>query len=48
MARTCIVKRGDTLRKIATARLRGAGLFPRIAEFNGLRDPVHFQFSGRY
>lgn len=39
MARTYIVKRGDTLRKIAKARLGDAGLYLRIAEFNGMRDP---------
>jgi len=39
MARNYIVKRGDTLRKIARARLGDAGLYLRIAEFNGLRDP---------
>ena len=39
MARTYVVKRGDTLRKIARARLGDAALSLRIAEFNGLRDP---------
>lgn len=39
MARTHIVKRGDTLRKIAKARLGDAGLYLRLGEFNGLRDP---------
>ena len=39
MARTYVVKRGDTLRKIARARLGDAALYARLAEFNGLRDP---------
>jgi murein DD-endopeptidase MepM/ murein hydrolase activator NlpD len=39
VARTYLVKRGDTLRKIARARLGDAALSLRIAEFNGLRDP---------
>jgi len=34
-----VVKRGDTLRKIAKSQLGEAGLFRRIADFNGLRDP---------
>ena len=39
MAQIYLVKRGDTLRKIAKARLDDAALSLRIAEFNGLRDP---------
>lgn len=39
MARTYVVKRGDTLRKIAKARLGDAALYERVAEYNGIRDP---------
>ena len=39
MARTYVVKRGDTLAKIARAQLGDAALFMRIAELNGMRDP---------
>jgi LysM repeat protein len=39
MARIYVVKRGDTLAKIAKAELGDAKLFPKIAELNGLRDP---------
>lgn len=47
MARNYIVKRGDTLRKIAKARLGDAGLYLRIAEFNGLRDPNRLSVGQR-
>jgi LysM repeat protein len=39
VARTYVVKRGDTLHKIAKARLGDAALYERIAEYNGIRDP---------
>lgn len=39
MARSYIVKKGDTLGKIAKRELGDAGLFTLIAEFNGIRDP---------
>lgn len=39
MARTYVVKRGDTLRRIARARLGDAALYRRVADWNGLRDP---------
>jgi LysM repeat protein len=39
VARTYVVKRGDTLRKIAKSQLGDGALFARIAELNGLRDP---------
>lgn len=39
MAQIYVVKRGDTLRKIAKLRLGDNALYIRIAEFNGLRDP---------
>ena len=39
MARNYVVKRGDTLRKIARARLGDAALYRRIAEYNGILDP---------
>jgi murein DD-endopeptidase MepM/ murein hydrolase activator NlpD len=39
MAQLYVVKRGDTLRRIARATLGDAALHSRIAEFNGLRDP---------
>jgi murein DD-endopeptidase MepM/ murein hydrolase activator NlpD len=39
VARGYVVKRGDTLRKIAKAQLGDGGLYLRLAEFNGLRDP---------
>ena len=39
MARTYVVKRGDTLARIAKAELGDAKLYPRIAELNGMRDP---------
>jgi len=39
VARTYVVKRGDTLRKIAKVRLGDAALFRRIAEYNGILDP---------
>jgi hypothetical protein len=39
VARTYVVRRGDTLRRIARARLGDAALFMRIAEYNGMRDP---------
>lgn len=39
MARIYVVKRGDTLAKIAKAQLGNAKLYPQIAELNGLRDP---------
>src|SRR5688572_3720016 len=41
MARTYVVKRGDTLAKIARRELGDAGLYLRIAELNGMRDPNH-------
>lgn len=41
MARTYVVKRGDTLARIAKAQLGDAALFMRIAELNGMRDPNH-------
>lgn len=41
MAQVYVVKRGDTLRKIAKLQLGDAALHARIAEFNGLRDPDH-------
>ena len=41
MARTYVVKRGDTLAKIAKAQLGDAQLYLRIAELNGMRDPNH-------
>lgn len=47
MARTYLVKRGDTLRKIAKARLGDAALYLRIAEFNGLRDPDRLALGQR-
>ena len=39
MAKTYVVKRGDTLAKIARAQLGDAALYMRIAELNGMRDP---------
>ena len=39
MAQIYVVKRGDTLRKIAKQQLGDAVLHARIAEFNGLRHP---------
>ncbi len=39
MAKSYVVKRGDTLRKIARAQLGSAALYAKIAEYNGLRDP---------
>jgi len=39
VARRYVVKRGDTLRKIAEALLGDGAPYLRIAEFNGLRDP---------
>lgn len=39
MARTYVVKKGDTLAKIAKAQLGDAKLYPQIAELNGLRNP---------
>ncbi len=39
MARTYVVRRGDTLRKIARARLGDGALYRRIADYNGIRDP---------
>jgi LysM repeat protein len=39
MARTYVVKRGDTLARIAKAQLGDAALYMRIAELNGMRDP---------
>jgi LysM repeat protein len=47
VARTYLVKRGDTLRKIAKARLGDAALYLRIAEFNGLRDPDRLALGQR-
>jgi LysM repeat protein len=41
MARTYVVKRGDTLARIAKAQLGDANLYLRIAELNGMRDPNH-------
>jgi LysM repeat protein len=41
MARTYVVKRGDTLARIAKAQLGDAKLYLRIAELNGMRDPNH-------
>ena len=41
MARTYVVKRGDTLAKIARAQLGDPKLYLRIAELNGMRDPNH-------
>lgn len=39
MARFHVVKRGDTLARIAKAELGDAKLFQRIADLNGMRDP---------
>jgi LysM repeat protein len=39
MAKTYVVKRGDTLARIAKAQLGDAALYLRIAELNGMRDP---------
>ena len=47
MARTYVVRRGDTLRKIARSQLGDGGLFARIAELNGLRDPNHIAVGQR-
>lgn len=47
MARIYVVKRGDTLRRIAKATLGDAALFPRIVELNGLRDPDRLRAGQR-
>ena len=46
MARTYIVKKGDTLGKIAKRELGDAGLFTSIANYNGIGDPERI-FVGR-
>jgi LysM repeat protein len=47
LARTYVVKRGDTLRKIARAQLGDGALYMRIAELNGLRDPDRLALGQR-
>jgi LysM repeat protein len=39
MARSYVVRKGDTLAKIAKAQLGDARLWQQIADLNGLRDP---------
>jgi len=39
MARFYLIKKGDTLRKIAKKELDDANLFTLIADYNGIRDP---------
>jgi LysM repeat protein len=39
MARSYVVRRGDTLARIAKAQLGDAKLYREIADLNGLRDP---------
>ena len=39
MARSYVVRKGDTLAKIAKAQLGDAKLWQQIADLNGLRDP---------
>ena len=39
MARFYVVKKGDTLARIAKAELGDAKLFQQIADLNGMRDP---------
>src|SRR5262245_51650414 len=47
MARIYVVKRGDTLAKIAKAQLGDAALFQTIADLNGLRDPSRISVGQR-
>jgi LysM repeat protein len=48
MARIYVVKKGDTLARIAKAQLGEAKLYAKIAELNGLRDPSRIAVGQRF
>jgi LysM repeat protein len=47
MARSYVVKKGDTLARIAKTQLGDAKLFQEIADLNGLRDPSRIAVGQR-